>query len=280
MRVLVTGSSGFLGQAVVAQAEARGHDVVGACRSRLRARDVEVDLTGTGAADGVLREAAPAAVVHCAALADIAPCRDDPRLAERLNAELPGELAQACAARGVRFVHVSTDQVFDGSRGPWVETDRAEPLHAYGETKLEGERRVAHHAPEAVIVRLALLTGRAPVGRRSATSTLLDALARGERPRMFVDELRSPIAVVDAARALVDLVARSEVRGLRHAGGPRVLSRHALARREAREAGLDPAAVAEGSLRAAGLSGCRPANLALDSRRLFAELGWAPRSTS
>jgi dTDP-4-dehydrorhamnose reductase len=217
-------------------------------------------------------------VIHCAALADIAPCAALPRLAESVNALAAGELAAACELAGTRLVHVSTDQVFDGSHGLWKETDPTGPLHEYGRSKVLGEMTVDERCPPAAIVRPGLLTGKAPPGRRSSTGLLLDTLARGARPRMFTDEIRSPIAAPDAARALVDLAERPDVAGLFHCGGPEPLTRLELARREAVAAGFDPEAIDPVTRAEAGLDTERPGDLSLDSSRLVALLGWTPRT--
>jgi dTDP-4-dehydrorhamnose reductase len=278
VRILVTGSTGFLGSAVVEQALSRGHEVVGAAREPRHARDRALDLVEAGAVVKLLIAEAPAAVIHCAALADIAPCAALPRLAESVNALASGELAAACALSGARLVHVSTDQVFDGSHGLWKETDPTAPLHEYGRSKVQAEMAVDERCPPAAIVRPGLMTGKAPPGRRSSSSALLDALARGARPTMFTDEIRSPIAAADVARALVDLAERPELAGLFHCGGPEVLTRHELARLEAEAAGLDAGAVEAGTRVEAGVDTERPADLSLDSSRLVALLGWTPRT--
>jgi dTDP-4-dehydrorhamnose reductase len=263
---------------VVAALLERGHDVVGVARSPVEPRDLPVDLAEKGLIGRLLQSVAPEAVVHCAALADIAPCREHPELARRLNATAAGEVARACVRLGARLVAVSTDQVFDGSRGHWSEADAPAPLHEYGASKLAGEGLVAESCPEAAIVRPGLITGPAPAGRRSATSSLLAALTRGERPRMFTDEVRSPVAVVDVARALAELAELPEASGLLHLGGPDPLSRYELARAEAGAAGLDPESVGAGTRVEAGLAAERPADLSLDSARLVALLGWTPRA--
>jgi len=294
MRVLLTGASGFLGSAVRDELLARGHEVLAQARvaprsgeGRVAASWLLADLAPAGAPARLLERAAPDAVIQCASLADIAPCADDPAAARRLNAEVPGELAAGCAARGARLLHVSTDQVFDGSRGGWREEDEAAPLHEYGRSKLAGERAVAA-APASVVVRPGLITGPAPAGRRSASSRLLESLARDARPRLFTDELRTPVASVDVARALVDLLERDALwtpgalpgapGRLLHLGGPETLSRHALGRREAAAAGFDPDLCEPSTRAAAGVEASRPADLSLDSRRLAALLGWFPRT--
>jgi len=278
VRVLVTGVTGFLGGAVSAELVSRGHEVIGLARHVTRDGDLGLDLCEPDVPARAIDHAAPDGVVHLAAVPDIAPCREDPETARRLNADVPGELASACERAGSRLVHVSTDQVFDGSRGGWREQDEAAPLHVYGQTKLAGERAVAAACPAAAVLRPGLVTGRAPAGRRSSTSALLDTLSRGASPSMFTDEVRSPVAAEDVARAVADLLERPETGGLLHCGGPEPLSRYRLARREAERAGIDPDRVGAGTRVAAGLDAERPADLSLDSSRLVDLLGWTPRA--
>jgi dTDP-4-dehydrorhamnose reductase len=141
--------------------------------------------------------------------------------------------------------------------------------------------------PAALVVRPGLMTGPAPPGRRSATGALLETLARGARPRLFTDELRTPVACVDVARALADVLERETVWIARplpgapgrvlHLGGPERLSRHELGRREAQAAGLDPDQCEPTTRAEAGVADERPADLTLDSRRAVALLGWTLR---
>jgi len=244
-RWLVAGGSGFLGAQVVLAARAAGAVVVCAARrpglpAALVARDggavsVEVDsvdLELAGAASELIERVQPDRVLSCAALARGADCEREPRRAERLNVEVAAELARACADRGARFVHVSTDLVFDGEpprSGGYREGDPARPLSIYGRTKIEGEERVLAAYPGALIVRLPLLYG--PSGGRGlgATDALLAAVARGDTPTLFTDEVRTPLDVREAAIALVELCGR-DVAGRLHVAGPRALTRHELGR--------------------------------------------------
>lgn len=288
MRVLVCGSTGFVGTALVAELRARGHRVTGAARAPAVAGDLAADLGREGESRRLVQAARPDACVNLAAVPDIAPCRADPELAHRVNARAPGELAAECAARGVRLLLVSTDQVFDGSRAGWREEHEPSPRHAYGRSKLAGEGAALAACATALVVRPGLVTGRAPAGRRSASTALLEALARGSRPRLFTDEWRSPVAVADVARALAGLL---ELEAAWHAGplpgapgrvlhlgGPERLSRLELGRREAAAAGFDPGLCEASTRAAAGLEAERPADLSLDSARLVALLGWTPRT--
>ena len=293
MRTWVLGAGGFVGSHLVHVLHEAGSEVVAVPRP--------LDLTADDAVERLFADGEPDAVVNLAAVPDIAPCRDDPAGADALNARFPGALAAACAARGLRLVHLSTDQVFsgdlsgpelagpDGDRAPrdvprdaWREGDPARPIHVYGETKLAGEGAVLAAHPDALVLRPGLVTGRAPEGRRSATSGLLAAVERaaagGPRPRMFTDEWRTPVAVQDVAVAVADLLPRRELTGLLHLGGDARLSRLELARTELRQRGLDEGLLDAGTRADAGLEAERPADLSLDSTRLREALGWWPRS--
>ncbi|GJM21681.1 MAG: NAD(P)-dependent oxidoreductase [Planctomycetota bacterium] len=281
MHVLITGASGFLGHWADAALSAAGHALTRVSRRPSDPHDVSTDLAEPGAFTALLRARAPDAVLHLAAVPDIAPCKADPEHARALNASAVAELARACA-HGTRLVHVSTDQVFDGTRGAWSESDEPRPLHVYGETKRAGERAVLDLCPDAAVVRPGLITGHASPGRRSCSSGLRAALegaaSNGERPGLFTDEIRSPIAARDLARALVVVVERAELTGLFHAGGPEALSRFELAQLEARDWGFSSSLIRPSTRAEAGLAGERPADLSLDSTRLITALGWTPQS--
>lgn len=259
---LITGASGFLGAHVVAAAVARarreatladplGPPVFAVSRSpsllaprfsdpRDAAEWVERDLLEGGAA-ALLDELEPIEVIHCAALSSAAESQRDPGLARAMNAELAEDAAAWCAARGARLVHVSTDLVFgaeDAPDGGFDEDAEAAPVMVYGETKLEGERRVAAACADAAIARLPLLYGDSAGRRRGASDPILAAVDAGERPRLFTDEWRTPLEVRNAADALVELL-DFEGGGLLHLAGPERVSRYGFGLGLLRAMGLE-----------------------------------------
>jgi dTDP-4-dehydrorhamnose reductase len=281
---LVLGGSGFLGAHVVGAAlRANSGPIVSASREPLPP-GVEgvvvrkVDALHPSAVDELLDELRPARIVLCTALSSIADCAKYPGLARALNVEFPRGVAERARAIGARLVHVSTDLVFGAEpppRGGFVEASTPGPLSVYGETKLASERAVLEAWPRALVVRLPLLYGPSHGRGRGASDSLLAAIARGERPMLFVDEFRTPLDVRDAAAALVEL-AHGDPRGLLHVAGPVRLSRYELGLDVLRAAGRTPdearALVTSGRRADAGLASERPADVALSSAAARREL--------
>jgi dTDP-4-dehydrorhamnose reductase len=275
----VTGASGLLGGRL-AELLAAHHDVV-ATRHRGAVPDglpaVLLDLLSPASLAAAVESARPEVVVHSAALADADRCQAEPELARRTNIDASAALARLCHARGARLIAISTDLVLSSAR-PWArEDDPAEPTLVYGRTKLESEDAVLAEAPDAAVVRVALVLGRGFGPRATASEAVAWALARGRALRLFTDQFRTPIDAASVADALVRLIDRP-LAGRFHLGGPERLSRHELGLRVARVLGL-PAGGIETTTQAALPPGARrPSDTSLDSRRARAELDWAPRA--
>jgi dTDP-4-dehydrorhamnose reductase len=166
-------------------------------------RDV-LDITDGPAVDEALRTSRPDVVINCAAWTDVDGAEEHPDEASRVNDEGAALAAGAAAAAGAKFVFLSTDYVFDGSRRrPYVESDPTEPLSAYGRSKLGGETSVAVANAEHFIVRSSWLFG---VGGRNFVETML-ALA-DEQPEVVVvsDQVGCPTYTGHLAEALCELV--------------------------------------------------------------------------
>jgi len=165
------------------------------------------------------------------------------------STNVAGSEAVAAAAVGRRLVHLSSDLVFDGLRGRYRENDQTAPVHDYGRSKAEAERRVAELHPQATIVRTSLIYG----GREPGTQ---ERLAR-EGTRFFVDEIRSPVRVTDLAEAILELL-ELDVPGPLHLGGADDVSRYDFAL----HLGADPRRIER-----AHTTPDRAPNVSLDSSR-------------
>ena len=146
MKVLVFGRAGQVAGELVRRAPA------GVYATALGRGDVDLMDPGAGAQAVLARR--PDVVVNAAAWTAVDAAEAEPGAAHRLNAEVPAELAEACARSATPFVHLSTDYVFAGSgMQPWRTDDPVEPRSVYGRTMLEGERRLLAAHPGSVIVR-------------------------------------------------------------------------------------------------------------------------------
>lgn len=226
-RVLVTGATGFLGPFVTAALRQRRARVVGIGRS---SGDVSVDLTLLDNRREVLVASAPDVMVHLAAMSRMGECAADPDRARKVNALVPGALAEAM---GGRLLMVSTDLVFDGRSAPYHPTDPVAPLSVYGMTKAEGEERVREAGGR--VVRLPLLFGPDPAFR-GATGMIRAALMARKSLQLFTNEYRTPLHAADAAVAIAGIAARmaegdEAVPLVQHLPGPERLSRWELGQR-------------------------------------------------
>lgn len=275
-RFLVTGASGLLGLNFSVQTAGQ-HDVIGVvCRNRLTGvpfSTIQADLSHPGTAAKILREFKPEVVLHCAALANVDACEEKRELAYRINAEVPGELAVMCAKHNMKFVHISTDAVFDGQKGNYLEDDLPNPINAYAESKLEGERLVAEANPEALIARVNFY-GYSLFGKRSLGEFFVHRLAVGEAVNGFTDVIFCPLEVNDLADVLLEMIEK-DLRGMYHVLSPECVSKYEFGCRIAAEFGFDQKLITPINWTEAGLKATRSPNLTLRVDKLVRDLGHA-----
>ncbi|PTX97954.1 SDR family oxidoreductase [Opitutus sp. ER46] len=283
MRIFITGASGLLGAALAAAAARAGHRVIGTRnRGCERVPGVAVlhalDAADEGAMHAALTAEPVDAIVNCAAVSSPPDCERDPAGSRVINVELPRRLAAFAAERGVRLVHVSSEQVFDGDgREPYAPGDAVAPRNVYGRQKVEAEQAVAELTQDgAAIVRPPLLVGDSLSGTRSLHEQLLAAWAAGQVPRLFTDEYRQPCGIGNLADVLLALTVRRDLGGVFHWAGRDLVSRYELAERirvrfglPAERAPLAPVTRAE----VPAVAAVRPQYLALDVTALEERLG-------
>ncbi len=193
---------------MIERAGARGIELIALSRD-------QVDLAQPDAIAATIRNAPGrlSAVVNAAAYTAVDAAEEHEAEAYAVNAEAPLAMAQACAGRGVRFIHLSTDYVFDGtSSKPYREDDPVCPLGVYGRSKLAGEAGVMQSAPDSIVLRTAWVFS-------THGKNFLKTMIRlaGEKPSLgIVDDQRGcPTPAGAIADAVLDLVTRWD-----EAGGP------------------------------------------------------------
>ena len=259
-RTLILGAGGMLGYAVGAWLALRGYQVAGTIHRQAWAVRFPapcsllfgVDALRFQTVTRALDEFQPDLAINCIAVRSAGDCA---RLIEmfRVNGQFPRQLAVACAARGIRLIHISTDGVFDGREGNYDEQSATSPIDPYGRSKAFGEQVGAN----ALTLRTSMI-GRAPSG----SGSLLDWLiaSRGEAVHGYSMVRFTGMPVTEIARYLDTLISsgRPLPSGIQHLPGHE-LDKFALLRLLRRELG-DPAPVLEDRSRVANrsLTSCRP----------------------
>lgn len=273
-RVLVTGASGLLGVNVALEALKR-YDVIGAVHGNpLQApgfETLQVDLLRPESAGRLLDEARADWVIHCAALANLDVCERQPELAQKLNAELPGRMAAEAAKRDMRFLYVSTDAVFDGVKGNYVETDAPNPVSVYGRTKRMAELGVKAAHPHALVVRPNLF-GWSVSGDRSLAEFFYNNLAAGNKVRGYTDRLFCPLLANDLAGLLFGLLEKN-LKGIFHAVASFHLTKYDFGVAIAQRFGFDPNLIEPATAADAKAAAPRSDNLTLKNSKLSTALG-------
>lgn len=267
MQTLVTGGAGLLGKTLIRHApSAFALTATQRTTPVNNAPTITIDLANASAVNQMFDDIRPELVIHTAygmnQEADI--------VAATYN------VAHACAATGTRFIHISTDALFDGLHAPYHESDSPSPITRYGRWKAEAEDIVQRLVPSVTIIRTSLITEFAPLDPRSAW--VATALRQNDPITLFVDELRCPTTPHDLAMQIWEVaqmpIAQQE--GVWHLVGPEVLSRYALGVLIAAHEGLDPSGITPALTNPL----VRPRDLRLTTSRADQFLTTRPRAIS
>ena len=214
MHIIITGHKGQLGSAL--QEVLKGEALFGL--------DLPVhDITDRQAIAQAIAGFGPEVVIHAAAMTNVDGCERDPDAAYRINGLGTQNVALACQGCGAAMVYVSTNEVFDGTKGePYLEFDQPNPINAYGRSKLAGELITQALLNRFYIIRTAWLYARG--GNNFVTKMIHLADERGEL-RVVTDEISSPTYAPDLAEAIAKLI-RTDHYGIYHFTNEGVCSRY------------------------------------------------------
>lgn len=221
MLAWITGAGGLIGNYLVQTAPV----YAGKWRVRSLTRN-QVDLTDFDVVQRLFEQEQPGLVIHSAAMSKSPQCEAGPQSAWTINVEVTKRLSEL--ATSIPFIFFSSDLVFDGKKGNYVESDAPNPLTVYGKTKVAAEEAVLKN-PGHTVIRTSLNYGTSPTGDRAFNEELRRTWERGQTARLFTDEFRCPIPAEVTARAAWELVEKG-VRGLYHLAGTERLSRLQLGR--------------------------------------------------
>jgi len=280
-RILVTGAGGFVGTYLVNHLTKIGFKIIATGRGEadpsLRYEYyLEKDLLQPAAIEQLFHSS-PEMVIHCAALSKPDDCEQNNDAAFAANVTITENLLIEAGKRKLPFLFLSTDFVFDGLTGMYVEDDERDPVNYYGYTKMMAEDIVASYKYPWSIVRTVLVYGRPLSSRHNLVSSVAAALSKGERLRIFDDQMRTPTYVGDLVKGIGSLVERTKT-GIYHLSGAEKLTPYDMACRTADFLGYDRLLIEpikEGDLPSHAK---RPLITGLNIRKAEIELGYKPLS--
>jgi len=237
IKIFLTGASGLLGGNLLRLLTARKnihlcavkrHDTFTVPSTFSHGYEVlTLDLTSDTAVWNVLSHWQPEVIIHTAAMTEPTACEWRREEAILQNIVVTRTLTNLAEHFRARLIFISTDLVFDGQKGNYVETDLRHPLSFYGETKVMSEDYIMQTLEDYVILRTTIMLGYSPRGTRSLNERLMLEIAHARIPTLFSDEYRSPISVETLAEIVLEFAlddARS-LNGVFHAVGNERLSR-------------------------------------------------------
>lgn len=231
MRVLITGASGLLGSKLAELAVKHGYEVYsGYNRNKsIRGKPVKLDVSDKEAVKNAFKHIKPEAVIHTAALTDVDKCETEKESAWKINVEGTQNIVEECKKYNAFLVYVSTDYVFEGSKGMYKEEDKCKPVNYYGFTKLEGEKKVST-LDEWCIARASVIYGANPAtGKTNFALWVLESLRKGEPIRVLADQWVSPTLNINLSEMVLEALEK-RLTGIFHLAGATRVSRLEMAK--------------------------------------------------
>lgn len=201
--VLVTGAKGQLGNELQARTSRMNLPF------RFIFTDVDdLDITNIGYVSDYIRHHSVSYIINCAAYTNVEKAETDVETAYLINSKGPENLAKASAQHGCRFIHISTDFVFDGkSNVPYTENSEPNPLSIYGKSKREGEEAILENDPQAIIIRTSWLYSEYG---NNFVKTMIRLMSERDELTIVADQHGTPTYAADLAEMIVHILEFSE----------------------------------------------------------------------
>jgi dTDP-4-dehydrorhamnose reductase len=231
LKIFVSGASGLLGSRVVEMANEKGFEIFSGYHKKIPqfGKPLEFDLKNEALVKKTLVSINPDVIFHCAALTNVDECESNNELARKINGEGPGFIAKAAEQIGAYMAYISTDYVFDGSKGMYEETDETRPINFYGYTKLLGEKAVIGSGTNCLIARTSVIYGQSPAsGKTNFALWLLNNLRNNNTVKVLVDQFVSPTLNTNLVDMLLEASQR-RLNGIYHMSGNSRVSRYEFA---------------------------------------------------
>lgn len=285
MRILITGSNGLLGQKIIHQwAVNRQFDLIATSRGENRVHEVsgfeycDLDITNREAVLQVIEKYNPDCVINTAAMTNVDQCEDEKEACDALNVDSVKFLVEACEKENVFLLHVSTDFIFDGKEGPYLEEAKPNPISYYGESKLKAEELVLAAKCPWAIARTVLVYGITEgMSRSNIILWVKNSIEQGKEIQVVNDQWRTPTLAEDLAIGCL-LICKLQSEGIYNISGEELLNPYQMAVATADYFGLDKKGIIESDGSKFTQKAQRPPKTGFIIEKSKKDLGYSPRS--
>src|SRR5690606_31940725 len=284
-KILVTGSNGLLGQKLTDLALADDRiTLVATSRGENRPpiKDgytyIDLDIQDSDRLRTAVAEHLPQTIINTAAMTNVDACEHDPEGCRKLNIDAVATLVALCEEFGIHLVHLSTDFIFDGVAGPYIEDDQPNPLSLYGQSKLDAEQIIRQSTCKWAVLRTILVYGVvADMSRSNIVLWAKGALEKGQPLNVVNDQWRMPTLAEDLAQACIAAVV-GEAEGIFHISGKDLFAIHELVAAVADFWQLDKSLIRQVSSTTLSQAAPRPARTGFVLDKARHGLGYEPHS--
>ena len=229
-RLLVFGANGMLGQRVIEFYQSLGDvEILGSSVEEKSFNEnlnyIKSDISDRNEVKKIVYDFCPDVIVNAAAFTNVDLSESERETAWKINVKGVEYLAEAARVIDAHLIHISTDYIFDGKNGPYLESDTPDPLGYYARTKLASENAIKISGAKNTIIRTNVLYGTTKYGRPDFVKWVVDSLKGKKQIRIVTDQINNPTFIDDLVQAINSIIEfRKE--GIYNIGGSEFLSRY------------------------------------------------------
>ena len=240
------------------------------------AKFYQLDVRDANRVNNLIKEIQPEIVINAAAKRNTRYCEKNPDEAYKVNVDGTRNIVKACKTINAKMVFISSDQVFDGTKGKYREEDKVNPLNTYGKQKAMAEKIIKNNLDNWLIIRASYIYGWFP-GRDNFVTWVIENLKSGRKIQISYDQFVTPIHVENFVDILIRLL-ENDKKGIYHVGEGECLSKYEFVKRVKETFRFDEAMVKPISSDALNENMVRPKNNCLDLSKIKNELNFSKYS--
>ena len=282
MKILISGASGLLGSKIAELAEAEEHQVFSGyfTQEPTFGQPVRLDITTKKSVSKIVSDIKPDTIIHSAALTNVDECEKNKKLTEEINVIGTRSIAEAAKDNDAYLSYVSTDYVFDGSKGMYKEEDMTNPVNFYGQSKLYGEKAIKEINENYLIARTSVIYGIKPAsGKINFALWLIESLKKNQAVQVLTDQFISPTLNTNLAKMVLEASER-RLNGIYHMAGASRASRFEFVIKLAEIFDLDKSLIKKSCISDINWVAERPKDSSLDVSKTYNILKTKPMNLS